>query len=120
MFTQAQKEAAVEHYRTHDRCISVTMQAQGYSGRATLSALVREAFPEISKAATGRTSRPRYREALKSQHMQADTVSLAKSVSWYPGSSNNETQEQFITSAREKRIRAPARSSATRYPATVA
>ncbi|KAA9361433.1 IS3 family transposase, partial [Ochrobactrum quorumnocens] len=59
-FTQAQKEAALEHYRTHGRCVSATMRALGYPGRATLTAWVREAFPEISKAVTGRTGRPRY------------------------------------------------------------
>ena len=26
-FTQAQKEVAVEHYRTHGRCVSATMRA---------------------------------------------------------------------------------------------
>ncbi|KYB46308.1 hypothetical protein AB664_21585 [Brucella anthropi] len=64
-FTQAQKEAAVEHYRTHGRCVSATMRALGYPGRATLTAWVREAFPETSKALTGRTGRPRYPDALK-------------------------------------------------------
>ncbi len=56
-FTQAQKEVAVEHYRTHGRCVSATMRALGYPGRATLTAWVREAFPEISKAVTGVLSR---------------------------------------------------------------
>jgi transposase-like protein len=64
-FTQAQKEAALEHYRTHGRCVSATMRALDYPGRATLTAWVREAFPEISKAVTGRTGRPRYPDALK-------------------------------------------------------
>ncbi|OYR30960.1 IS3 family transposase [Brucella pseudogrignonensis] len=64
-FTQAQKEVAVEHYRTHGRCVSATMRALGYPGRATLTAWVREVFPETSKAVTGRTGRPRYPDALK-------------------------------------------------------
>ena len=64
-FTQAQKEAAVAHYRTHGRCVSATMRALGYPGRATLTAWVREAFPETSKAVIGRTGRPRYPDALK-------------------------------------------------------
>lgn len=64
-FTQAQKEAAVEHHRTHSRCISAKMRALGYPARATLPASVFEAFSEISKAATGKTGRPRYRDALK-------------------------------------------------------
>ncbi|MDR6434337.1 transposase-like protein [Brucella pseudogrignonensis] len=49
-FTQAQKKAAVEHYRTHGRCVSATMRALGYPGRATLTAWVREAFPEAQKS----------------------------------------------------------------------
>ncbi len=64
-FTQAQKEATVEHYRTHDRCVSTTMRALGYPGRATLTAWVREAFPEAQKATVGRVAPPRYPETLK-------------------------------------------------------
>lgn len=59
-FTRAQNEVAVEHYRAHGRCVSAPMRALGYPGRATLTARIREAFPETSKAATGRTRRPRY------------------------------------------------------------
>lgn len=54
-FTQAQKEAAVEHYRTHGRCASATMRALGYPGRAMLTAWVREAFPEAQKSTVGRS-----------------------------------------------------------------
>jgi len=64
-FTQAQKEAAVEHYRTHDRCIAATMRALGYPGRGTLTAWVRDAFPETRMAIVGTAGRPRYAEALK-------------------------------------------------------
>ena len=34
-YSQAQKEAAVEHYLAHDRCIAATMRALGYPGRGT-------------------------------------------------------------------------------------
>ena len=64
-YSQAQKEAAVEHYLTHDRCIAATMRALGYPGRGTLTAWVREAFPEARKAMVGRAGRPTYPEALK-------------------------------------------------------
>ncbi|OYR22918.1 transposase family protein [Brucella pseudogrignonensis] len=64
-FTQAQKEAAVEHYRTHGRCASATMRALGYPGRAMLTAWVREAFPEAQKSTVGRAAPPRYPETLK-------------------------------------------------------
>ncbi len=57
-FTQAQKEVAVEHYRTHGRSVSATMRAMGYPGRATLTAWVREAFPEAQAATDGRVAPP--------------------------------------------------------------
>ncbi|WP_439739296.1 IS3 family transposase [Brucella intermedia] len=64
-FTQAQKEAAVAHYRTHGRCVSATMRALGYPGRAMLTAWVPEAFPEAQKSTVGRAAPPRYPETLK-------------------------------------------------------
>ncbi|WLF99664.1 IS3 family transposase (plasmid) [Brucella intermedia] len=64
-FTQAQKEAAVAHYRTHGRCVSATMRALGYPGRAMLTAWVRRPFPEAQKSTVGRAAPPRYPETLK-------------------------------------------------------
>ena len=55
-FSTAQKQVALEHYATHGRCISWTLRALGYPGRATLTAWVREAFPDaktISNATYG-------------------------------------------------------------------
>lgn len=64
-YSQAQKEAAVGHYLTHDRCIAATMRALGYPGRGTLTAWVRDAHPQARKAVVGRAGRLRYPEALK-------------------------------------------------------
>lgn len=64
-FSQAQKQAPLEHYRTHDRCISSTMRALGYPGRGTLTAWVREPFPEVRTSMAGRSWRPACPEALK-------------------------------------------------------
>src|SRR5439155_24607139 len=64
-YSQAQKEAAVEHYLTHDRCIATTMMALGYPGRGTLTAWVREALPGSRKAVVGSVGRPRYPESMK-------------------------------------------------------
>ncbi len=64
-YSDKQKQAALEHYRTHDRCISATMRAVGYPGRGTLTAWVREAFPESKKSVVGRSWRPAYPESLK-------------------------------------------------------
>lgn len=71
-YSQAQKEAAVEHYLTHDRCIAATMRALGYPGRATLTAWVREALPQSRKAVVGSVVRPRYPESMK----QAGVIEL--------------------------------------------
>ncbi len=71
-YSQDQKQAALEHYRTHDRCISATMRALGYPGRGTLTAWVREAFPETRALMAGRSWRPAHPEAMK----QAGVVGL--------------------------------------------
>jgi transposase-like protein len=73
-YSQAQKEAAVEHYITHDRCIAGAMRALGNPGRGTLTVRVREALPEARKAMVGRAARPRYPEALK----QAGVIGLCR------------------------------------------
>ncbi|SCY92853.1 hypothetical protein SAMN03159288_05301 [Rhizobium sp. NFACC06-2] len=61
-FSEAQKQAALEHFRTHDRCISATMRELGYPGRGTLTAWVREAFPEARTSMVGRSWRRGYSE----------------------------------------------------------
>ena len=71
-YSQVPKEAAVEHYLTHDRCFAATMRALGYPGRTMLTAWVREAFPETKKALVGRSGRVIYPEALK----QAGVIGL--------------------------------------------
>ena len=71
-YSETQKLAAVEHYRTHDHCIAATMRALGYPGRGTLTAWVREAFPEARTAMIGRSWRPAYPKALR----QAGVVGL--------------------------------------------
>lgn len=71
-YSQAQKEAAVEHYLTHDRCIAATMRALGYPGRGTLTAWIRQALPESRKAVVGSVGRRRYPESMK----QAGVIEL--------------------------------------------
>ncbi|MFC6282016.1 MULTISPECIES: IS3 family transposase [Polaromonas] len=71
-YSQAQKEAAVEHYLTHDLCIAATMRALDYPGRGTLTAWVREALPQSRKAVVGSVGRPRYPESMK----QAGVIEL--------------------------------------------
>lgn len=64
-YSDAQKQAALEHYSKHDSCIAATKRAMGYPGRGTLTAWVREAFPESRTAMVGRSWRRAYPEALK-------------------------------------------------------
>ncbi len=71
-FSEAQKQAALEHFRTHDRCISSTMRALGYPGRGTLTAWVREAFPEARTSMVGRSWRRGYSEDVR----QAGVIGL--------------------------------------------
>lgn len=50
MYSPAKKDAAIEHYISHDRCIATTTRALGYPCRGTLTAWVREAQPETRGA----------------------------------------------------------------------
>jgi putative transposase len=56
-FSEAQKQAALTHYASHGRCISWTMHALGYPGRAMLTAWVRAAFPETRTVSSGTRGR---------------------------------------------------------------
>jgi putative transposase len=71
-FSEAQKQAALEHYASHGRCISWTMRALGYPGRATLTAWVRAAFPETRTVSSGTRGRGDYCATVK----QAAVVGL--------------------------------------------
>ncbi|NVM92805.1 transposase-like protein [Variovorax sp. SG517] len=71
-FSQEQKDAAIDHYLAHDRCIAATMRALGYPGRGTLTAWVREAVPEARRAAFGSVGRRSYSGKL----MQAGVMEL--------------------------------------------
>ena len=64
-FSQAQKAAAIEHYLTHDRCVTATIRALGYPGRGTLTQWVREALLEGRRAIVGSVGQRRYPESLK-------------------------------------------------------
>ena len=64
-YSETQRQAALEHFRTHDRCISATMRALGYPGRGTLTAWVREAFPETRTSMVGRSWRRGYSDEIR-------------------------------------------------------
>ena len=64
-FSAAQKQIALEHYASQGRCISWTLRALGYPGRATLTAWVREAFPETGTVSTGAYGAGNHSDAVK-------------------------------------------------------
>jgi len=64
-YSDDQKNVAVDHYITHDRCIASTLKALGYPGRATLAAWVYEVHPETRKRVVGRASGVSRAERLK-------------------------------------------------------
>ncbi|KMK64481.1 IS3 family transposase [Puniceibacterium sp. IMCC21224] len=64
-FSDAQKRVALEHYAGQGRCISWTLRALGYPGRATLTAWVREAFPETGTVSTGAYGAGNHSDAVK-------------------------------------------------------
>ena len=64
-YSQVQKEVAVEHYLTHDRCTAATIKALGYPCRTTMTEWLREALPVATIAMVGRARRLAYSGALK-------------------------------------------------------
>ncbi|KAB2727407.1 hypothetical protein F9L04_18645 [Brucella anthropi] len=52
------RDVTLEHYRTHDRCISATMRALGYPGRGTLR---RQAKTQVVRSERLRLYSHRYR-----------------------------------------------------------
>lgn len=54
MYSQAQKDRAVEHYLEHGRCIVATIKALGYPSRDLLSAWIEQVYPQGRARATGR------------------------------------------------------------------
>lgn len=46
MYSQAQKDDAVEHYLEHGRCIAVTIRALGYPSRDLLAAWIEQVHPQ--------------------------------------------------------------------------
>jgi putative transposase len=56
---------ALEHFANQGRCISWTLRALGFPGRATLTACVREAFPETGTVSTGAYGAGHHSDAVK-------------------------------------------------------
>jgi transposase InsO family protein/transposase-like protein len=52
-YSQAQKQAAVQHYLTHGRCLARTRKALGYPAAGTLRQWLLEHDPDLVKESTG-------------------------------------------------------------------
>lgn len=57
-YSDEQKKLAVEHYINHGRCLSATLKALGYPGRAKLTAWVRELDPDARRYVVSKAHRP--------------------------------------------------------------
>src|SRR5262245_64160837 len=55
-YSAEQKQTAIDHYLSHDRCAAATLRALGYPSRATLTAWIEELCPEIGKRLVGRVA----------------------------------------------------------------
>ena len=64
-YSDAQKQAAVEHYIDHDRCISSTIKALGYPCREVLTGWIDELHPEIRQRIVGRAPNVQHTMELK-------------------------------------------------------
>lgn len=64
-YSPEQRQVAVEHYLSHDRCAAETLRSLGYPCRGTLAAWIEELCPEIEKRIVGRVagSVPKSQEA---------------------------------------------------------
>jgi putative transposase len=57
-YSQEQKNAAIEHYVNHGRCIAFTRQVLGYPSRQKLSEWVGERYPEARKCIVRNVGKP--------------------------------------------------------------
>lgn len=57
-YSEEQKNAAIEHYFTHGRCLAFTIMTLGYPCREMMLAWVRERYPETRKRMIGKAGRP--------------------------------------------------------------
>lgn len=70
-YSQAQKEEAVEHYRTHGQCIASTIHALDYPCRSELSDWIGEIFPEARKRTIGGFKQISYPDSMKKAGVMA-------------------------------------------------
>ena len=64
-YSDEQKQAAVEHYLNHDRCMTGTIKALGYPCRDTFAAWLDELHPEARHQVVGKASGVQHSPELK-------------------------------------------------------
>jgi putative transposase len=64
-YSAQQKQAAVQHYLDHDRCIAFTLKAMGYPCREKLTAWIDELHPDVRKRVVGRAPNVQHHPQLK-------------------------------------------------------
>src|SRR5262245_19851938 len=55
-YSAEQKQTAVDHFLSHDRCAAATLKALGYPCRGTFAKWIEELCPEIGKRMVGRVA----------------------------------------------------------------
>ena len=64
-YSDEQKQAAVQYFLNHDRCIASAMKALGYPCRGTLTAWIDELHPEVRNRVIGRAANVQHSPELK-------------------------------------------------------
>ena len=64
-YSAEHRQAAVQHYLDHDRCIASTMKALGYPCREVLTAWIDELHPQVRRRIVGRAPNVQHPLALK-------------------------------------------------------
>jgi transposase-like protein len=117
-YSAEQKQAAVDHYLSHDRCAAATLKALGYPVRRPLETWIKELCREIRKRLVGKVARivpksltvkqasshrivrqrrKRARGCPENKRERADAVQLQESATRSRGSSVHETPEESST-----------------------
>ena len=64
-YSDDEKQAAVQHFLDHDRCIAATLRALGYPCRATLTEWIEELHPNVRQRIVGRAPNVQHPQELK-------------------------------------------------------
>jgi putative transposase len=71
-YSGAEKQVAVDHYLTHDRCLAGTLKALGYPCRESLTAWIDELHPEVRHRIIGKAAGVKH----SPEHKKAAVIAL--------------------------------------------